>query len=794
MSNETQLYRKALAPLVEKDMLIITAAGNEDMDLDRLRDNNSTYLPCFMAQIYPSNILCVMATDEEDNRWHETIRNTDFGSNFGRELVDIAAPGRAIYSTVPPLDVYDNNIYAFKTGSSMATPMVAGVGALILSVLGHDTSTYFQGAAARRIIVDSADKFQDLPVRSRGRINAFAAVLQAQASVSGRVTLSADGRIKEIERGICVQGLLVATYLDRVVPKQLSDYEFYPLGDAISLKTFNFIEDIVSGTMDDDIVSGNKRVRVIRSILNISGSSELKIILMDAYLPIFLRIGNIVISSTSQKKEVRVQVSTGGWYELLMISSEDAAIPQMTVDSSRLDMFIAAAVPDNYARSTTLENITVYRQTMAFQSIKPTRIDVLESLSDITKLPYDGDELQSEVLASIKFIFPTTTNGSSTNIVFTLRCEQCSMEINGLHIVSSRDGQIASSGCIRFIDMVVFNVVIKIKISRNTRVLHNFAWTHNNNCTSNNDQVMPLQVSDVIINTADIPSVPGVQCDIFYSAVGSMQIPDASFRVSPEQMEAGFFLRDFVSEDEILPTVVPLVRCFAYVNNGIDCPIPRSNNGFNVQAWLGDKQFYNAGQSLCPLAVFSNTYHQLFIMEWRMLKSIALIGVRNIVLDDDNTRLPITTTLRPDKASLKTKLMARMYDANNQLMARIPVPKPRTLRTGNVTLVSSSWQDAGLFRRTIIEGLLCLVEKEIMPNKIEIGLVFDTDLSTTDGCETVITLGSSVLFSSPERVVTISNFPYVNCVKTSIVITTQRQAPGVAWNIIFPTNLVLYAN
>ena len=42
--------------------------------------------------------------------------------------------------------------YAYKTGSSMATPMTAGVGALVLSVLGAGTGNYFQvgrGAGGR---------------------------------------------------------------------------------------------------------------------------------------------------------------------------------------------------------------------------------------------------------------------------------------------------------------------------------------------------------------------------------------------------------------------------------------------------------------------------------------------------------------------------------------------------------------------------------------------------------------------------------------------------------------------
>ena len=68
------------------------------------------------------NIISVAATDSNDSR----ASFSQYGSN-----VDIAAPGVDVLSTTP------NNGYSSYSGTSMATPHVAGGVALLYSVMGN---------------------------------------------------------------------------------------------------------------------------------------------------------------------------------------------------------------------------------------------------------------------------------------------------------------------------------------------------------------------------------------------------------------------------------------------------------------------------------------------------------------------------------------------------------------------------------------------------------------------------------------------------------------------------------
>lgn len=148
-------YSKALEDTIraagEQGILFVAAAGNDGTSNDKKPHYPSNYnLP---------NVISVAALDNRDAL-------TSF-SNFGAKTVHIAAPGKDIHST------WLGGDYRDASGTSMATPQIAGVAALILA---NEPKLSVEKLRAR--ILKSVDKLDSLngKVASGGRINAAKAV------------------------------------------------------------------------------------------------------------------------------------------------------------------------------------------------------------------------------------------------------------------------------------------------------------------------------------------------------------------------------------------------------------------------------------------------------------------------------------------------------------------------------------------------------------------------------------------------------------------------------------------
>lgn len=134
-----------------KGVLLVHAAGNSAKSVDGGKNNfpNSYKL----AQVYQVNTI---------PNWIEVSANTkDKGlnlpasfTNYGKEAATLFAPGHRIYSTIP------GGMYAAFSGTSMASPVTAGVAALLMSEFPSMTAD-----EARAILMNTVSKPQGLMVR-----------------------------------------------------------------------------------------------------------------------------------------------------------------------------------------------------------------------------------------------------------------------------------------------------------------------------------------------------------------------------------------------------------------------------------------------------------------------------------------------------------------------------------------------------------------------------------------------------------------------------------------------------
>jgi len=141
--------RKILKEAERKGILVIAAAGNEQNDLDNKKKG------FYPASYGFSNIVTVTAHDQ-------TIQVLS-SSNYGKNGVDIAAPGARIRSSLP------GGRSGYLTGTSQATAFVTGVAALIKAEFPK-----FDYGQIKKIIRESAIKVPALADKcsSGGRLSA----------------------------------------------------------------------------------------------------------------------------------------------------------------------------------------------------------------------------------------------------------------------------------------------------------------------------------------------------------------------------------------------------------------------------------------------------------------------------------------------------------------------------------------------------------------------------------------------------------------------------------------------
>jgi serine protease len=105
-------YQNAITYGHNQGVVMVAACGNDNV--------NTVFYPAGY-----NNVISVAATNGTDNK--ASFSNFDNGTGW----VDLAAPGTSIYSTLP---AGSPSLYGNKQGTSMASPLVAGLAGLMLSL------------------------------------------------------------------------------------------------------------------------------------------------------------------------------------------------------------------------------------------------------------------------------------------------------------------------------------------------------------------------------------------------------------------------------------------------------------------------------------------------------------------------------------------------------------------------------------------------------------------------------------------------------------------------------------
>lgn len=195
VSPEKTWVDEAVKYAESKGVLLVHAAGNDAANIDSAWNFPT---PVFKKDGYRApNWITVGASGAQKEN---LVANF---SNFGKQEVDVFAPGVNIYSSVP-----GGNTYANFSGTSMASPVVAGVAALILQYYPQ-----FTPQQVKMIIEQSAVPFTSairMPgsgdeillselSRTGGLVNAYEAVRMADE-------LARTGKIKTENKKIKVDG------------------------------------------------------------------------------------------------------------------------------------------------------------------------------------------------------------------------------------------------------------------------------------------------------------------------------------------------------------------------------------------------------------------------------------------------------------------------------------------------------------------------------------------------------------------------------------------------------------
>jgi len=173
---DKNIVDSAVAYAESKGVLLVHAAGNNNSNNDEIPNypNDTLWNGTHTA----TNWIEIGASQPKRKKLATVF------SNYGKNNVDLFAPGQDIYSTIP------GDKYAYFNGTSMAAPVVSGVAALVWSRYPNLTAVQIKqilmesGTAVKGkvLLPGSKDKIKFTELSQSGRlVNAYEALKRADA-------------------------------------------------------------------------------------------------------------------------------------------------------------------------------------------------------------------------------------------------------------------------------------------------------------------------------------------------------------------------------------------------------------------------------------------------------------------------------------------------------------------------------------------------------------------------------------------------------------------------------------